>query len=102
MFPNLAKELEQGVGTIKINALKLNNKEKENSEAKTFRGYNPEVIDFLKRCDTLEEAYAIVDYLEKHKEISTKYAHKLRRQLKEKGIRSFGVKKDDGYYSLKG
>jgi hypothetical protein len=36
--------------------------------------------------------------LAKRREISSRYARKLRKQLKEKGIRSFGSKKEDDYY----
>jgi hypothetical protein len=31
-------------------------------------------------------------------EIDGKYAQKLRRQLREKGVRSFGTKKEHDYY----
>jgi len=102
MFPNLAEELEQGSVTVKINSSQLDGKARENIASKTFRGYNPDVIDFLKRCNTLEDANEIIDYMEKQNKISTKYAQKLRRQLKEKGIRSFGAKKEDNYYNLRG
>jgi len=36
--------------------------------------------------------------MEKRGEISRNYAQKLRTQLKKKGVRSFGAKRDDGYY----
>jgi len=64
----------------------------------SFRGYNPDVIDFLRRCDNEKQAYEIIDYLEKRKEISAEYASQLRKQLRERGVRSFGSKKEDGYY----
>ena len=102
MFPNLAKEIEGESVAIKINSIQPNDKAKENIAAKTFRGYNPDVIDFLKRCDTLEEANEIIDYMEKQKKISTKDAIILRRQLNEKGVRSFGAKKENNYYNVKG
>ena len=65
MFPNLAKELEQGSVTVKINSIQSDDKAKENIASKTFKGYNSDVIDFLKRCTTLKEANEIIDYLEK-------------------------------------
>ncbi len=101
MFPNLAEELEQGSVTIKINSSQLDGKARENIVSKTFKGYNPDVIDFLRRCNTLEDANEIIDYMEKQNKISTKYAQELRRQLKEKGIRSFGAKKEDNHYNLR-
>ena len=36
--------------------------------------------------------------MEKRREISPEYAKKLRKQLREKGVRSFGSKKEDDYY----
>ena len=102
MFPTLAKELEQGAMTTKINSIKFDGKARENKASQTFKGYNPDVIDFLKRSKTLEEAKEIIDYMEKQNKISKKYAQKLRRQLKAKGIRSFGAKKEDHYYELRG
>jgi hypothetical protein len=36
--------------------------------------------------------------MEKRGEINCEYAQKLRKQLNEKGIRSFGSKKEDEYY----
>jgi len=101
MFPNLAEELEQGSVTIKINSSQLDGKARENIVSKTFKGYNPDVIDFLRRCNTLEDANEIIDYMEKQNKISTKYAQELRRQSKEKGIRSFGAKKEDNHYNLR-
>jgi hypothetical protein len=98
IFPNLARELEQRSMTVKINSVQLDVKERDNIGSQTFRGYNPDVIDFLQRCDTTEDATEIIDYMEKQKKISKQYANKLRRQLKEKGIRSFGAKKEDNYY----
>ncbi len=40
----------------------------------------------------------IISYMEKRGEIETQYATKLRRQLKERGVRSFGPKKEHDYY----
>jgi hypothetical protein len=36
--------------------------------------------------------------MERRGEISKEYAARLRKQLKEKGIRSFGPKKEENYY----
>jgi len=36
--------------------------------------------------------------MEKRGEIEQQYAEELRRQLKNKGVRSFGPKKEDNYY----
>ena len=102
LFPNLAYELEQRSMIFNINSVHQDENEEETSEPQTFKGYNPDVIDFLKRCDTLEDAQEIIEYVEKQNRISKQYAIQLRRQLKEKGVRSFGAKKEDNYYHLRG
>ena len=102
MFPNLAKELEQGSMRVKVNSVQFDDKAKKNKTSKTFGGYDPDVIDFLIRCNTLEDANEIVDYMKKQNKISPEYAQQLRRQLKEKGVRSFGDKKEDNYCNLIG
>jgi hypothetical protein len=52
----------------------------------------------LRRCDTNEQAEEIIAYLEKRSEVDKEYAEKLRTQLKQKGVRSFGLKKGENYY----
>ena len=76
----------------------LENSKIENISIDKFRGYAPHAIDYLRRCEKNEEAERTISYLLKKGEISPEYAKKLRKQLKEKGLRSFGPKKDDGYY----
>ena len=98
MFPNLAREMSDEDNRVTITSVRSDIESGEKIVSKSFRGYNPDVIDFLRRCDNEEQANEIIDYLEERKEISEKYASHLRRQLKEKGIRSFGSKKEDGYY----
>ncbi|MCD6465196.1 DUF2095 family protein [Candidatus Bathyarchaeota archaeon] len=98
MFPNLAREIENGGCKIAITSVRLNPEEGEKAASKKFEGYNPDVIDFLRRCDTHEQAEEIIAYLERRGEINSQYAANLRKQLKEKGVRSFGPKKEDAYY----
>jgi hypothetical protein len=98
MFPNLAEELENGNCGTKINSVRIDATTGEKAISKKFADYNPDVIDFLRRCDKAEQAEEIIDYMEKKKEISCEYATKLRKQLKKKGVRSFGSKKEDDYY----
>jgi hypothetical protein len=40
--------------------------------------------------------------MEKRSELNPTHARKLKRQLREKGVRSFGAKKQDDYYSREG
>ena len=98
MFPNLAKELENGDYGPKINSVRSDPTTGEKAVSKKFADYSPDVIDFLRRCDKAEQAEEIIDYMENRKEISCEYATKLRKQLKKKGVRSFGSKKEDDYY----
>ena len=98
MFPNLAHELENEDCGTKINSVRSDPSTGEKAVSKKFTDYAPDVIDFLRRCDKAEQAEEIIDYMEKRKEISGEYARKLRKQLKAKGVRSFGSKKEDDYY----
>jgi len=96
MFPNLNKEMQDKTGSVSIDSVQT-----EPSEPNPLRGYNPDVVDFLRRCENDGEGEEIIDFLEKRGEISSNYAVTLRRQLQEKGIRSFGLKKEVDYYLKK-
>jgi hypothetical protein len=98
MFPKLSEEMETGECGTQINSVRTDPATGEKAVAKRFRGYIPDAIDFLRRCDRHEQAEEIISYLEKRGEITQQYAMKLRKQLKEKGVRSFGSKKENDYY----
>ena len=103
LFPHLAEEIERGVKKISIRAVRWDVEAGERlaaagAENDPWRGYMPDVIAFIRRCDTEEQALEIIDYLERKGDITPEYAEKLRRQLREKGLRSFGPKKEPGYY----
>ena len=98
IFPHLAQELENGNCGTKIDSVRSDPNTGEKTVSRRFADYTPDAIDFLRRCDKAEQAEEIIEYLEKRKEISCEYARKLRKQLKEKGVRSFGSKKEDDYY----
>jgi len=98
MFPHLADEMETGNSKVSINSVRSDTETAEKTAAKCFDNYNPDVIDFICRCDNVKQAEEIVDYMEKRGEISQKYAQKLRTQLRKKGVRSFGAKREEGYY----
>lgn len=99
MFPHLADELEANQQKISISSVRSDANMGEHASSKRFDGYIPDVIDFVRRCDTEQQAKEIIDFLEKRREISREYAQRLRRQLQTKGVRSFGSKKQDDYYS---
>ena len=98
MFPNLAKELETDENKVAVNSVRTDNQTAEKACSQRLSNYTPDVIDFIRRCDTEEQAEEIIAYLEKKGEVERQYAEKLRKQLKEKGVRSFGSKKEDDYY----
>jgi hypothetical protein len=98
LFPNLAKELDSNEHKVTINSVRTDLKTGERASTERFSHYMPDVIDFIRRCDTEEQAKEIIDYMEKRGEIGKQYAKKLRRQLREKGVRSFGPKKEENYY----
>jgi hypothetical protein len=124
MFPNLYRELETGDNKVSIDALRkdvLTAEEEvsgepcdaeESIEAEAsdqhmetpdkLRHFNPEAVDFLRRCDTAAQAEEIIAYLEKKGEITKAYASKLRHQLKTSGVRSFGPKKEEYHYFKEG
>jgi hypothetical protein len=113
MFPNLYKELETGDVKVPIDAVRKNPQEAENAEVEEdefeptelpdkFRHFNPSAVDFIRRCDTEAQAEEIIAYLQKKGEITQEYAEELRCQLKQKGVRSFGPKKEEYYYFREG
>jgi len=102
MFPNLYKEIEGGDIKVPIGAVRTDPQASEKTMQDKLRSFVPTVSDFIRRCETKEQAEEIVAFLEKQCEISKEYATKLRNQLKRKGLRSFGPKKEENYYFKKG
>ena len=101
-FPHLAEEIEKGVQAIRISAVRWDVEAGERlaqvGTGDPWAGYMPDVVAFIRRCDTEEQALEIIDYMERKGEITHEYAERLRRQLREKGLRSFGPKREPGYY----
>ena len=122
MFPHLYEELESGEVKVPISGVRKNAAEAEgeitdececdqNTEEETdqhtetpdkLRHFNPQAVDFIRRCDTEAQVEEIISYLEKKGEITTEYATQLRCQLKKDGVRSFGPKKEDNHYFREG
>ena len=100
-FPALAKELEEG--GVPIEAFRADEEEGEReAEPRSFAGYEPTVIDFLRRCETDEEALEIINWMESRGEITPEIAKELRITLAKKGVRAFGPKKEWGWYERHG
>jgi hypothetical protein len=100
MFPNLAREISDEEKKVTIDSIRTEAEAAEKSAAtkKNLSNYDPDVIDFLRRCDNVQQAEEIITYMQNRGEVTPDYAKKLRQQLKKKGIRSFGSKKEEGYY----
>jgi hypothetical protein len=101
IFPHLTEEMETEKFKGGMNPTTAGSLTTERMTIKQFDDYNPDVIDFICRCDTEKQAYEIIGYVEKRGEIDQKYAQKLRTQLKRRGVRSFGAKREEGYYLRK-
>lgn len=96
-YPKLAEEIELGIGKPEIQF----EVEPPNPRRK-FAGYDPDVIDFIRRCNHDEEAVEIIEYLKNREEITIDEAESLCKQLEEEGLRSFGSKKEHGFYEQEG
>ena len=95
----MAEELEGKENVTPVASVRSDLQAGEKASSKKFSSYVPDAIDFIRRCDNDQQAAEIISYLEKRGEVDPKYARRLRRQLREKGVRSFGSKKEEGYYS---
>jgi hypothetical protein len=99
MFPNLAKGLQSENNKAQVNSVRTDSQTGEKAvNFEKFVHYVPDVIDFVRRCDTEKQAEEIIDYMEKRGEINREYAQRLKKQLEQRGVRSFGSKKEAGYY----
>lgn len=96
-FPKLAEEMENGVSKTGVEF----DSPKPSSDRK-FAGYNPDVIDFIRRCATEDQAFEIIEYLENRGEVSNEQAEELCKRLQEEGLESFGRKKEPGFYEREG
>lgn len=107
-FPNLSVELDDEAADVPIDhaaseetAKTANLATAELSQKKpvgSFDGYDPTAVDFIRRCGSEKEAQEIIDYMERKGEIGRSEAQKMRSQLRSKGLRSFGAKKEYGFY----
>ena len=95
-LPNLSKEMG-GKGTININSVRSSPREGEKAAHAEY-GYEPTVLDYIRRCATDQQALEIIEFLENKGEIDDEFAKRLRRQLAEQGLGSFGKRKKPGHY----
>ncbi|RDE16494.1 MAG: DUF2095 domain-containing protein [Candidatus Thorarchaeota archaeon] len=104
-FPALRDELEEGkTKTFRVGGIRTVSEESEStdSEESASEGreetFLPDVVDFIRRCDTESEALEIIEFMVKRRELTETQAKTMRRQLKEEGLRSFGAKKERDHY----
>jgi len=120
MFPNLYRELEEETTENKVSADDTcadNSVDKETFEIEDvceeeflkpikkvdkLQHFNPSAIDFIRRCDTNEQAQEIIQYLQKKGELTQNQAKELEYKLKRDGVRGFGQKKEENYYFSEG
>jgi hypothetical protein len=98
MFPNLANVIESDESRVDITSVRTDDHSGERAASTRFAYYVPDVIDFIRRCDTETQAEEIISYMEKQGEIGREYGQRLMQQLRKKGVRGFGPKKEEGYY----
>ncbi len=86
---------------VKIDGVRTN-PDNQTSErqisGKNWQGYDPDIIDFIRRAKSEEEAIEVIDYMLHREEISKPYAKRLITQLNEEGLKSFGSSKKVGFY----
>jgi len=97
-YPHLSSEMEEGGNEEE--GLEGED-ESQKKDAIDSSGYEPTVLDFLARCDNDKQALEIIDYEERRGEITKEQAESLRERLKKNGVRSFGQKRESGYYHEK-
>ncbi|TFF83707.1 DUF2095 domain-containing protein [Candidatus Thorarchaeota archaeon] len=98
-FPALAKEIrDNSTQTQKIDGVRIMSEEPEASPKGEKKTFLPDIVDYIRRCDTVNQAIEIIDFMVKQSEISTTDAKAIKSQLRTEGLRSFGSKKEKDYY----
>ncbi len=98
LFPHLAKEMESGRSRVTSADVEGAPEERAEGNERKWAGYVPDAVDFIRRCETQEQAEEIIGYLEEKGEIPSERAADLRRQLEDEGLESFGSRKEEGFY----
>lgn len=99
VFPSLAREIrDNGTQKHKIDGVRIMSEESETSPKGEKKTFLPDIVDYIRRCDTVNQAIEIIDFMVKQKEISATDAKAIKSQLRTEGLRSFGTKKEKDYY----
>jgi hypothetical protein len=120
MFPNLYRELEDETSESKISIdavsadaevakepVEIEDVSEEeflklSKPVDKLQHFSPSAIDFIRRCDTDEQAQEIIVYLQKKGELTQEQAKELECKLRREGVRGFGSKKEENYYFHEG
>ncbi len=110
-FPNLTSEIIEEKKTMKILSIEKEEKGAELAKSKDYDVViqyeenlsNPGVLDFLRRCSTIEEALEILEYLNARHELPEELFVYLKERVSQKGeliklIDECGGPKKKGYY----
>jgi len=108
-MPNLISEISNKKKTLKIDSIKLGidqeNKEPDQIPQSCIPNelINPGAVDFIRRCKTQEEAFEILDYILKRKELTLEQYKKFKDKISQKDglkrlIEESGGFKEPGYY----
>lgn len=107
-FPHLINEITGKKKIIKIDSVEgsLNSLHSNSGIYHPKELVNPSAIDFIRRCTTIEEAFNILDYLVKRKELSKSDYNSFKKQIQqEESLKNFidkhGGFKSPGYYEKK-
>ena len=60
MFPNLSQEMKYEHQHVGISSIRSDAPNGEKASSKTFDGYMPDIIDFIRRCDNEQQAIEII------------------------------------------
>jgi hypothetical protein len=91
-YPNLAKEITANRSVTLSELMESSNLSKNPKDDHSEN--NPKQEDYLRRCETVEEAKMTIDYLKQKGDISVSKADRLNEKLKKEGLRLFRHKRD--------
>ena len=94
-FPHLYEELEDSTSGESEDS---DNPRSQDAEPDVSDTYSTDAISYIRRARTNEEAIEVVSYLRKRGELSENDASGIIKQVKERGVRSFGSLKTWGHY----
>ncbi len=101
LFPHISEELGKKKSIIESSKKSEKIGVMNHEQLDPLLNYTPDAIAYIRRCNSLEQAREILEYLKGRGEITHECAEHLEEQLHNKGLLSFGRKKDQGYYVTK-